>query len=92
MAKRANLSKTTPPAAAPASTVAQLKADPANRRRHTERNVTMIADALRSIGSARSIVIDEDDQILAGNGVTTAANQIGLTKLRVIESDGDEPA
>ena len=75
---------------APALTVSQLKPDPANRRRHTDRNLTMIADALRTVGAARSIVIDEDDQILAGNGVTQAAQAVGMNKLRIIETDGDE--
>ena len=73
-----------------ATTVAQLKADPTNRRKHTDRNLTMIADALRTVGAARSIVIDEDDQVLAGNGVTQAAQSVGMTKLRIIDTDGDE--
>jgi DNA modification methylase len=50
----------------------------------------MVADALREVGAARSIVIDEDDVILAGNGVTEAAAEAGITKVRVIEADGNE--
>jgi DNA modification methylase len=50
----------------------------------------MIVDALHHVGAARSIVIDEDDVILAGNGVTEAAAEAGITKVRVIESSGDE--
>ena len=50
----------------------------------------MIADALQKVGAARSIVIDEDNVILAGNGVTEAAAGAGITKLRVIDAAGDE--
>jgi DNA modification methylase len=50
----------------------------------------MIVDALKQVGAARSIVIDEDDVILAGNGVIAAAPDAGITKLRVIEADGQE--
>jgi DNA modification methylase len=70
--------------------VSDLIADPENRRLHTERNLAMITDALRTIGPARSIVIDERGQILAGNGVTTAAAQAGITKVRVIAARPDE--
>lgn len=64
--------------------------DPANRRKHPARNVDMIRASLQQLGAARSIVVDEDDVILAGNGVTAAAIAAGLTSVRVIESSGDE--
>src|SRR6516164_3118486 len=70
--------------------LAYLHSDPKNRRAHTPRNLTMIVDALKQVGAARSIVIDEDDVILAGNGVIAAAPDAGITKLRVIEADGQE--
>lgn len=57
---------------------------------HPPRNVDLIASALRDVGAARSIVIDEHGRILAGNGVATAARAIGLSKLRIIETAGDE--
>jgi DNA modification methylase len=70
--------------------VADLIADPANRRSHPTRNVEMMAASLRDVGAARSIVIDEGNVILAGNGVTAAAATAGITKVRVIEAAGDE--
>lgn len=68
----------------------ELLADPVNRRLHPARNVEMMRDSLKSVGAARSIVIDEDDMILAGNGVTAAAVAAGIENVRIIESDGDE--
>ena len=50
----------------------------------------MVVDALHQVGAARSIVIDESNVILAGNGVTEAAAEAGITKLRVIDASGDE--
>jgi DNA modification methylase len=78
---------TTPP---DPTTLAALTADPQNRRTHDARNLDAITTALQEVGAARSIVIDEDNVILAGNGVTQAAQAAGLTKVRVIEAAGDE--
>ena len=50
----------------------------------------MVVDALQKVGAARSIVIDEHGVILAGNGVTEAAAEAGITKVRVIDASGDE--
>jgi len=67
-----------------------LKPDPENRRTHPERNVEMVSASLQQLGAARSIVIDEGDVILAGNGVTKAAMAAGITNVRIIEADGSE--
>ena len=75
---------------ASASTIAQLKPDPRNARKHNPRNIGMIVNALQQVGAARSIVIDEDDVVLAGNGVIEAAAEAGIERLRVIEADGEE--
>lgn len=68
--------------------LADLTPDPRNARRHTDRNVGMIRDALAEVGAARSIVIDERGVILAGNATAKAATEAGL-KLQVIDADGD---
>lgn len=71
------------------TTVAALVPDPQNRRTHNARNIEMIAAALRSVGAARSIVIDEGDTVLAGNGVLEGAARAGITKVQVVEAEGD---
>lgn len=70
--------------------IKDLVADPENRRKHTPRNVGMIVDAMHKVGAGRSIVVDEDNQVLAGNATVEAAAEAGITKLRVIETDGNE--
>jgi hypothetical protein len=72
------------------TTIGGLRHDPANRRLHGDRNLGMVTDALRQVGAARSIVVDEDNVILAGNGVTQAAAAAGITKVRFIDAGGDE--
>lgn len=69
--------------------IKDLVPDPENRRKHNPRNLGMVVDALHRVGAARSIVIDEDNVILAGNGVTEAAAEAGITKVQVVEVDGE---
>jgi len=77
------------PGAGIVRTVADLVPDPKNRRKHTSRNLGMITDALKDIGAARSIVIDERNEVLAGNGVVEAATAAGMSKVHVVDVDGD---
>ena len=67
-----------------------LKPDPQNARKHTRRNVGMIADALQEVGAARSVVIDEKGVVLAGNATIKAAGQAGLGRVKVVDTDGSE--
>jgi DNA modification methylase len=67
-----------------------LKPDPRNARKRTERSATLIGESLKRYGAARSIVIDEDDRILAGNGTVEQARAAGITNVRIVETDGDE--
>jgi hypothetical protein len=73
----------------PTVTLASLKPDPENRRAHSTRNKAMLQTSLSELGAARSIVIDENDTVLAGNGVVEGATAAGITKVQVIDTDGD---
>jgi ParB-like chromosome segregation protein Spo0J len=66
-----------------------LQPDPRNARTHSKDNLDLISDSLKEVGAARSIVIDEDNVILAGNATVKAARAAGLTDVRVIEADGE---
>lgn len=69
--------------------IGQLIRDDRNARKHNEKNIGMIGDALQEVGAARSIVIDEKGVVLAGNGVLEAAGAVGITKLQVVDADGE---
>ncbi len=70
--------------------IGDLIPDARNARRHTPRNIGLIERSLNEVGAARSIVIDEDNTILAGNGTVEAAANAGIERVRVVEADGDE--
>ncbi|GAH40915.1 unnamed protein product, partial [marine sediment metagenome] len=70
-------------------TLADLKPDPKNARRHNQRNVGVIVDALHEVGAARSIVVDEDGRVLAGNATIEAAAEAGIEKVLVVDTDGE---
>jgi hypothetical protein len=70
--------------------IKSLKQDPKNARKRTAQSKFLIEESLKRYGAARSIVIDESNRILAGNGTIDAATRSGIDKIRVIETDGDE--
>ncbi|WP_449038489.1 hypothetical protein [Parabacteroides goldsteinii] len=69
--------------------MAELKYDPRNYRIHTDKNKRLIRKSLEECGAGRSILFDNDDCLIAGNGVYEQAQALGL-KVRVIESDGTD--
>ena len=72
------------------TSINNLKSDHKNARKRTDRSATLIAESLKRYGAARSIVIDEDGRILAGNGTVEGAKKAGITNVRIIEAEGDE--
>ncbi|MDP9367832.1 MAG: hypothetical protein M3Q03_06090, partial [Chloroflexota bacterium] len=70
--------------------LSSLTPDPRNARTHSDRNLAQIEAALREVGAARSIVVDEAGAILASNATVQAAKQAGLTRVRLVEADGTE--
>ena len=70
--------------------LATLRPDLRNARRHNARNLAAIETSLKEVGAARSIVLDENGTVLAGNATVQAAKAAGLTGVRVIETDGTE--
>jgi hypothetical protein len=67
-----------------------LVADPRNARKRTAQSKALLQESIKSFGAARSIVIDESNTILAGNGTVEAAAAQGINRVRIIETDGDE--
>lgn len=66
------------------------KLDPKNAREHNPRNLGMIVDSLHEVGAARSIVIDENGRVLAGNATVEAAAEAGIERIRIVDADGEE--
>lgn len=70
--------------------IKDLKFDDKNFNQHTEFGMSQLERSLRNYGAGRSILVDKDNNIIAGNGIAEAAGQMGITKTRVIETTGDE--
>lgn len=66
-----------------------MKPDPRNARKHPDQNKAAIRQSLEEVGPFRSIAIDGEDVIRAGNGVYEQAQALGL-KVRVVEAAPDE--
>lgn len=70
--------------------ITDLKQDPQNARKRGDRAKLQIQDSLREFGAARSIVVDKDGIVRAGNGTVEAAKEAGITKVRIVDSSPDE--
>ena len=72
------------------ASINDLQNDPKNARKRTDRSAKLIKQSLEQYGAARSIVIDENNRILAGNGTIAGAKAAGIKNIKIIEADGDE--
>lgn len=72
------------------ATIKDLKFDDKNFNKHTEFGMSLLEKSLRENGAGRSILLDKDNNIIAGNGVVETAGNIGLEKVRIVETNGDE--
>ena len=66
-----------------------IKFDKRNYRKHSEQNKNRIKKSLKECGAGRSVLVDADDTLIAGNGVFEQAQAMGIPT-RVIETDGTE--
>lgn len=60
-----------------------ISQDPANLRRHGERNLASIVASLRKFGQQHPIVVTDQGVILSGNGRYQAAKQLGWKEIAV---------
>jgi DNA modification methylase len=67
--------------------VADLSADPANARKHDDRNIDSIIASLRRFGQQKPIVIDASKVVRAGSGTLEAAKRIGWETIECVKTD-----
>jgi hypothetical protein len=63
--------------------------DNKNFNKHTEYGMHILEESIRKFGLGRSILIDKNNRIIAGNGVVETASQIDLDKVLVVETMGN---
>ena len=70
--------------------IEELVQDQHNFNKGTEEGARLMEKSFTELGAGRSILIDKDGNIIAGNKSQKAAMAAGIKKVRVIESDGTE--
>ena len=72
------------------SNISELRFDDKNFNDHTEYGMSLLEKSLRDFGAGRSILIDKNNNIIAGNGIIEAAGNIGLEDMKIVETTGDK--
>lgn len=68
--------------------LAALRERKGNPRTHTDEQVDEIARSITEFGFTNPLLIDEDDEIIAGHGRKRAAMKLGLSEVPTIELRG----
>jgi ParB-like chromosome segregation protein Spo0J len=63
-----------------------IQLDPANVRRHPERNLATIRGSLARFGQQKPVVVDARGIVLAGNGTLAAARELGWTEIKIVRT------
>jgi hypothetical protein len=69
--------------------ISDLKTDPNNANKGTERGQQALQQSLEQYGAGRSILIDKNGYIIAGNKTAEQAGQLGINDVKVVEVDGN---
>lgn len=70
--------------------ISELKFDDQNFNNHTEYGMSLLEKSLRENGAGRSILIDKDNRIIAGNGIVEAAGSIGMDNVEIVDITGEK--
>ncbi len=70
---------------------ADLKLNPENARKHTPQQLRAIGNAVKEFGFNNPAVVDQDDNVLVGNGRVQAARTVGIKKIPVVLVDDLTP-
>jgi hypothetical protein len=70
--------------------IADYTPDPENANIHTERGTRMLEDSIAQVGLGRSIVVDKNGVVIAGNATQERAIDQGFENAIEVETDGNE--
>jgi len=68
--------------------ISTLAIDDENANCGTARGREMLGESLRKCGAGRSVLVDRQGRVIAGNKTLEAARAIGIKSTAVIETDG----
>ena len=69
--------------------VKNLLNDPANVRKHDDRNIESIKASLQRFGQQKPIVVNELGRVVAGNGTLMAAKSLGWKEIQIVRAELD---
>lgn len=69
--------------------ISDLTLDPNNARRHSTRNIEVIANSLKEFGQRKPIVVTDDNVVIAGNGTLEAAQSLGWETITITRAPKD---
>ena len=72
------------------TSVEQLIPDNKNFNKGTEYGQHLIEESLRKFGAGRSILLDKNNRIIAGNKTIENAAIVGLENVIIVETDGNQ--
>jgi DNA modification methylase len=67
--------------------ISALRAHPANARTHSKRQIRQIADSIGAFGFTNPVLVDAENQIIAGHGRVLAAKRRGMENVPTIRLD-----
>lgn len=62
-------------------TIKDLKLDNRNANKHTEAGNKLLKKSINELGYGRSILLDKDERIIAGNGVVTQSDKTSFLRV-----------
>jgi len=65
--------------------ISELKSYARNARTHTRKQIRQIAASMREFGFLNPIIVDENNQIIAGQGRVEAAKLMGLAEVPTVQ-------
>ncbi len=68
--------------------LSDLHADKRNANKGTEEGAKLLKKSLTELGAGRSILVDKNNNIIAGNKTHNKAEEAGITDTIIVESDG----
>lgn len=70
--------------------IKELIPDSKNFNKHSEYGMSLLEKSVGKFGMGRSILLDKNNKIIAGNGITETAGQLGIEDVEIVETDGSK--
>jgi hypothetical protein len=70
--------------------LSELIPDPQNANKGTERGRYMLEHSISTLGAGRSVLVDKNNLLIAGNKTTSVAFESGFENAILVETDGSE--